>query len=51
MGGNGSAADLVFVNGAVYTVDAMRSWAQAMAVREGRVDAAHPAGMDTGIRS
>ena len=37
MGGNGSAADLVFVNGAVYTVDAMRSWAQAVAVRDGRV--------------
>lgn len=37
MGGNGSAADLVLVNGAVYTVDAMRSWAQAVAVRDGRV--------------
>jgi Predicted metal-dependent hydrolase with the TIM-barrel fold len=37
VGGNGSAADLVFVNGAVYTVDAMRSWAQAVAVRDGRV--------------
>ncbi len=36
MGGNGSA-DLVFVNGAVYTVDATRSWAQAVAVRDGRV--------------
>jgi predicted amidohydrolase YtcJ len=37
VGGNGSAADLVFVNGAVYTVDATRSWAQAVAVREGRI--------------
>ena len=37
MGGNGSAADLVFVNGAVYTVDATRSWAQAVAVRDGRI--------------
>ncbi len=37
MGGNGSAADIVFVNGAVYSVDAMRSWAQAVAVRDGRV--------------
>jgi hypothetical protein len=34
--GNGSA-DLVFVNGAVYTVDAARSWAQAVAVRAGRI--------------
>ena len=30
-------ADLVFVNGAVYTVDAARSWAQAVAVRDGRI--------------
>jgi predicted amidohydrolase YtcJ len=37
VGGNGSAADLVFVNGAVYTVDAARSWAQAVAVRDGRI--------------
>lgn len=36
MGGNGSA-DLAFVNGAVYTVDAARSWAQAVAVTEGRI--------------
>ena len=36
-GGNGSAADLVFVNGAVYTVDATRCWAQAVAVRDGRI--------------
>jgi predicted amidohydrolase YtcJ len=37
VGGNGSAADLVFVNGAVYTVDEARSWAQAVAVRDGRI--------------
>ena len=30
-------ADVVFVNGAVYTVDAARSWAQAVAVRDGRI--------------
>ena len=30
-------ADLLFVNGAVYTVDAARSWAQAVAVRDGRI--------------
>ena len=36
MSSNGSA-DLVFVNGAVYTVDAARSWAQAVAVRDGRI--------------
>jgi predicted amidohydrolase YtcJ len=47
VGGNGSAADLVFVNGAVYTVDAARSWAQAVAVREGRIAAVGP---DAAIR-
>ncbi len=30
-------ADLIFVNGAVYTVDAARSWAQAVAVEGGRI--------------
>ncbi|HET6713176.1 MAG TPA: amidohydrolase [Actinomycetota bacterium] len=30
-------ADLAFVNGAVYTVDAARSWARAVAVRGGRI--------------
>ena len=30
-------AELVFRNGAVYTVDAVRSWAEAVAVREGRI--------------
>ena len=34
--GDGTA-DLLFVNGAVYTVDAARSWADAVAVREGRI--------------
>jgi predicted amidohydrolase YtcJ len=30
-------ADLVLTGGAVYTVDAARSWAQAVAVRDGRI--------------
>jgi hypothetical protein len=33
---NGTA-DLVFVNGAVYTVDAARTWARAVAVKGGRI--------------
>jgi predicted amidohydrolase YtcJ len=33
----GSAADLVLRGGAVYTVDAARSWASAIAVRDGRI--------------
>jgi predicted amidohydrolase YtcJ len=41
-------ADLVFVNGAVYTVDAARRWAHAVAVREGSVTAV---GGDEQIRS
>ena len=36
MSTNGSA-DRIFVNGAVYTVDAARTWAQAVAVRGGRI--------------
>jgi len=32
-----SQADLAFVNGAVYTVDAARSRAQAVAVKDGRI--------------
>lgn len=36
MSANGSA-DLVFVNGAVYTVDAVRRWAKAVAVKDGRI--------------
>jgi len=39
MNTNGSAADLIFVNGDVYTVDGVRSWAQAVAVKGGRVAA------------
>ncbi len=35
----GSAADLVFVNADVYTVDAARSWARAVAVRDGAIAA------------
>jgi predicted amidohydrolase YtcJ len=37
VGGNGSTADLAFVNGAVYTVDAARSTAAAVAVKDGRI--------------
>ncbi len=35
--GTVQAADLVLKGGAVYTVDAMRSWARAVAVRDGRI--------------
>lgn len=31
------AADLVFENGRIYTVDAVRSWAEAIAVTDGRI--------------
>jgi len=31
------AADLVLRNGAVYTVDAVRSWAEAVAVKDGKI--------------
>jgi len=34
-----SAANLVFVNGAVYTVDATRRWGSAVAVKDGRIAA------------
>jgi predicted amidohydrolase YtcJ len=44
---NGTA-DLLFVNGAVYTVDAARSWASAVAVKDGRIVAV---GTDDGVRS
>lgn len=40
-------ADLALVNGAVYTVDAVRRWAQAVAVRDGRIAAV---GTDAEIR-
>ncbi|HET7235582.1 MAG TPA: amidohydrolase [Actinomycetota bacterium] len=42
------SADLVFVNGAVYTVDAARRWAQAVAVKDGRIAAV---GTDEQVRS
>jgi predicted amidohydrolase YtcJ len=32
-----SSADKVLVNGAVYTVDAARSWAQAVSIKDGRI--------------
>jgi predicted amidohydrolase YtcJ len=47
MGGTGEA-DLAFVNGPAYTVDAARSWANAVAVKDGRIvavgsdDEVHP---------
>jgi predicted amidohydrolase YtcJ len=34
---SGGPADVVFTGGAVYTVDAARSWAQAIAVKGGRI--------------
>ena len=47
MSANGHA-DLIFYGGAVYTVDAARSWAQAVAVREGRIVAV---GTDAAVRA
>lgn len=47
MGSNGSSADVALVNGAVYTVDAVRSWAQAVAIKDGRIAAV---GTDDSIR-
>lgn len=41
-------ADLIFVNGAVYTVDAARRWARAVAVRGGRIAAV---GTDEQVRA
>jgi predicted amidohydrolase YtcJ len=41
-------ADLIFVNGAVYTVDAARSWAHAVAVDGGRIVAV---GTDADVRA
>jgi predicted amidohydrolase YtcJ len=43
----GVPADLVLTGGAVYTVDAARSWAQAVAVKDGRIAAV---GRDAGMR-
>ena len=37
MSGTNGRADLVFVNGPVYTVDAARSWASAVAVKAGTI--------------
>lgn len=33
----GEAADRVFINGVIYTVDAERSWAEAVAIKDGRI--------------
>jgi predicted amidohydrolase YtcJ len=46
MAANGSA-DLVLVNGAVYTVDAARRWARTVAVKNGRIAAV---GTDDDVR-
>jgi predicted amidohydrolase YtcJ len=50
------AADRVFIDGAVYTVDAERSWAEAVAITDGRVvfvgssaEAAHWIGENTEV--
>ena len=32
-----TVADMVFLNGAVYTVDAKRSWAEAVAIKDGKI--------------
>jgi len=51
---NDDDADLAFVGGAVYTVDAARRWAQAVAVREGRIVAVgtdHEIGKLVGART
>ena len=45
--GNDPAADLVFLSGSVYTVDPERSWAEAVAVRDGAIAAV---GSDVEIR-
>ncbi|HZD80839.1 MAG TPA: amidohydrolase, partial [Actinomycetota bacterium] len=48
MGAQGrESADLVFTGGAVYTVDAARRWAEAAAVRSGKVVAV---GTDEAVR-
>jgi predicted amidohydrolase YtcJ len=43
-----SPADLVLTGGAVYSLDAARSWAEAVAVRDGRITYV---GTDTGVRA
>jgi predicted amidohydrolase YtcJ len=45
--GKPAPADLVLRNGAVYTVDAVRSWAEAVAVSKGRIVYV---GADAGVR-
>lgn len=35
--GHAPVADRAFVNGRIYTVDARRSWAEALAIRDGRI--------------
>lgn len=42
-----TAAELVFVNGNIYTVDSTRRWAQAIAVKDGRITYV---GTDAGAR-
>jgi predicted amidohydrolase YtcJ len=42
------AADIVFENGRIYTVDAVRSWAEAIAIRDGRI---HYVGTNAGVES
>jgi len=46
--GTNGTADLIFVGGDVYTVDAARSWARAVAVRDGAITAV---GTDDEIRN
>ena len=48
MGPTDGTADLLFVNGPVYTVDASRSWARAVAVKAGRIVAV---GTDDDVRA
>ncbi|MDQ3394981.1 MAG: amidohydrolase family protein, partial [Bacteroidota bacterium] len=33
----GTPADLILINGSIYTVDASRSWAEALAVKDGKI--------------
>jgi predicted amidohydrolase YtcJ len=47
MAANGSPAELVLLGGAVYTVDAARRWAEAVAIRDGRIIAV---GADADVR-
>jgi len=47
--GDVAPADLVFRNGAVYTVDAARSWAAAVAVRAGRIVYVGPDSLPPGL--